>query len=73
MRKLLIAGGDSNTDDNYVSDFHPELKCDWKKWPEILADKLDMDFINLETIRNKGYFLPYRKEYRKISSHIQRN
>ena len=47
MRKLLIAGGDSNTDDNYVSDFHPELKCDWKKWPEILADKLDMDFINL--------------------------
>ena len=47
MRKLLIAGGDSNTDDNYVSDFHPNLKCDWKKWPEILADKLDMDFINL--------------------------
>ena len=40
MRKLLIAGGDSNTDDNYVSDFHPNLKCDWKKWPEILADNM---------------------------------
>lgn len=36
MRKILIAGGDSNTEPNK-----------WKMWPELLADKLDMDFVNL--------------------------
>ena len=36
MRKLLIAGGDSNTEPNK-----------WKMWPELLANKLDMDFVNL--------------------------
>mgnify|MGYP001158631982 CR=1 FL=1 len=46
-RKLLIAGGDSFTDKNYQSDYHPELDCSWPKWPEIIAEKLDMDCINL--------------------------
>ena len=47
VRKVLIAGGDSFTDNHYKSDYHPELDCSWPKWPEIIAEKLDMDCINL--------------------------
>ena len=47
MKKLLIASGCSFTDEKFVSALHPEMECNWSKWPEILAKKLDMDFINL--------------------------
>ena len=47
MKKILLASGCSFTDKNYVSSFHPEMTCDWPKWPELLAKKLDMDYINL--------------------------
>jgi|TARA_B110000908_G_C10215369_1_gene432524 hypothetical protein len=47
MRKVLIAGGDSWTDPNFRSSLHPEMNCDWATWPEVLAEKLDMDCINL--------------------------
>lgn len=47
MKKLLIVSGDSWTDENFISSFHPEIDCSWPKWPEILAKKLDMDCINL--------------------------
>ena len=47
MKKILLASGCSFTDENFLSAVHPEMKCDWPKWPELLAKKLDMDYINL--------------------------
>ena len=47
MKKILLASGCSFTDDNFVSAVHPEMICDWPKWPELLAKKLDMNCINL--------------------------
>lgn len=47
MKKILLASGDSFTTNKYVSSIHTEMKCDWPKWPQILADKLGMDWINV--------------------------
>ena len=47
MKKILIASGCSFTEKNFMSTFHPEMDCTWDKWPELLAQKLDMDCINL--------------------------
>ena len=46
-KKYLIASGCSWTDADFQSDHHPEMICDWPKWPEILANKLDMKVINV--------------------------
>ena len=47
MRKILLASGCSNTEENFYSELHPEMDINWKKWPELLADKLGMNYINL--------------------------
>lgn len=47
MRKKLIVSGCSFTTLNYRSLHHPELECNWPKWSELLAEKLDMDLICL--------------------------
>ena len=47
MKKILLVSGDSFTDPEWWSEFHPELEVNWPKWPEILAKKLDMDCVNL--------------------------
>ena len=47
MRKVLIASGCSWTDENFTTIHHPDMDCSWPKWPELLAEKLDMDYINL--------------------------
>ena len=47
MQKILLTSGCSWTDPNYMSIEHPTLDCSWPKWPEILAEKLDMKCINL--------------------------
>ena len=47
MKKILLASGCSYTTHNYNSHYHTDMKCDWPKWPEILADKLGMDCINV--------------------------
>ena len=47
MRKKLIVSGCSFTTNNYKSTTYPEMNCDWSKWPELLAEKLDMDCVNL--------------------------
>jgi hypothetical protein len=52
MKKILIAGGDSFTDKNYKSHIHPEIDTSWPKWPELLAEKLDMKCIN---VAKSGY------------------
>jgi len=47
MRKILLVSGCSNTDKDFYSEIHPELDTSWPKWPELLAEKLDMDCVNL--------------------------
>ena len=47
MKKILLASGCSYTTHNYNSHYHTDMKCDWPKWPQILADKLGMDCINV--------------------------
>lgn len=47
MRKYLLVSGCSFTTDDYVSLKHPQLACDWPKWPELLGEKLDMPVINV--------------------------
>ena len=47
QRKYLLASGCSYTNPNYVSGPHPEMDCSWPKWPEIVADKLGLEVINL--------------------------
>ena len=46
MKKLLIVSGDSYTANNYKSILHPELDTSWPMWPELLADRLNMECIN---------------------------
>lgn len=47
MKKILLASGCSYTDPTYFSIFHPNIDCNWPKWPELLAKKLDMEPMNL--------------------------
>ena len=47
MKKILLVSGCSNTDKNFYSELHPEMDCSWPKWPELLAEKLNMDCVNL--------------------------
>lgn len=47
MKKILLVSGCSYTDKNYQSIYHPEIDCSWPKWPELLAEKLNMECINL--------------------------
>ena len=47
MKKILIVSGCSFTDKNFVSLSNPNYDCSFTKWPELLAEKLNMDCINL--------------------------
>lgn len=47
MKKILLVSGCSFTTNNFKSVFHLDMECYWKKWPELLAEKLNMDCINL--------------------------
>tara|TARA_B100000900_G_scaffold225425_1_gene191340 strand:- start:776 stop:1579 length:804 start_codon:yes stop_codon:yes gene_type:complete len=47
MRKKLIVSGCSFTDKDFTSLSAPDYDCSFPKWPELLAEKLDMDCINL--------------------------
>nr|BAR29739.1 hypothetical protein [uncultured Mediterranean phage uvMED]BAR29784.1 hypothetical protein [uncultured Mediterranean phage uvMED] len=46
MKKYLIVSGCSWGDPNFISAEHPDMDTSWKMWPEILAEKLDMQLIN---------------------------
>ena len=52
MKKILLVSGCSFTEPNYISSYYPDMDCSWPKWPEVLAEKLDMECINLA--RNGG-------------------
>ena len=45
--KYLIVSGDSNTTDEFDSISHPDWDFSYKKWPELLAEKLGMKVINV--------------------------
>ena len=47
MKKKLIVSGCSFTDKNFESLTAPDFDCSFSKWPELLAEKLDMECINL--------------------------
>src|SRR6056300_1060816 len=47
MKKKLIVSGCSFTDKNFQSLSAPDVDCSFPKWPELLAEKLNMDCINL--------------------------
>tara|TARA_B100000927_G_scaffold159174_1_gene128245 strand:- start:91 stop:816 length:726 start_codon:yes stop_codon:yes gene_type:complete len=46
MKKLIVSGC-SWGDEIFFSPFHPDMDCDWPKWPNILAEKLGMECVNL--------------------------
>ena len=46
MKKLVVSGC-SWGDLDFFSQFHPDMDCDWPKWPNILAEKLGMECVNL--------------------------
>lgn len=43
----MIVSGDSFTASDYQSIHYPKINCDWAGWPELVADELDMECINL--------------------------
>ena len=45
--KYLIVSGDSNTTADFDSISHPDMDFSYKKWPELLAEKLGMKVINV--------------------------
>ena len=47
MKKILLVSGCSYGDKDFYSDHHPDMDCSWPKWPELLANKLDMECVNL--------------------------
>lgn len=44
---LIISGCSFTTDINFRSSDNPDLDTSWPKWPELLAEKLNMECINL--------------------------
>lgn len=46
-KKYLVASGCSWTDHFFTSDYHRDLDTSWDKWPTIVANKLNMEVINL--------------------------
>ncbi len=48
MKKILLVSGCSFTTPNFASTYHPEEDYSRvKKWPQVLAEKLNMDCVNL--------------------------
>ena len=47
MKKILLVGGCSYSNEKFNSVHHPDLDVSWPKWPQLLAEKLDMQLINL--------------------------
>jgi hypothetical protein len=68
LMKYLIVSGDSNTDHNFRSVSHPDKDFSYKKWPELLADKLGMNCINVANCGsgNEYIYTTLRNEIVKI-------
>ena len=46
MKKLVVSGC-SWGDLDFFSQFHPDMDCSWPKWPNIVAEKMNMEPVNL--------------------------
>lgn len=46
MKNILLASGDSWTDDNHESLPYPKFDCSWPKWPKLLANKMELKCVN---------------------------
>ena len=68
MRKILLVSGCSNTNKDFVSEIYPDLDTSWPKWPELLAEKLDMDCVNLGKSGSGNEYI-----YRSLLNYITRN
>ena len=68
MRKILLVSGCSNTNKDFVSAIYPDLDTSWPKWPELLAEKLDMDCVNLGKSGSGNEYI-----YRSLLNYITRN
>ena len=55
--KYLIVSGDSNTDHNFRSVSRPAQDFSYKKWPELLAEKLGMKCINVANCGSGNEFI----------------
>ena len=71
--KYLIVSGDSNTTDNFDSITNPDLDFSYKKWPELLAEKLGMEVINVARSGqgNEFIYTTLRDEIVKIEDKSQ--
>ena len=71
--KYLIVSGDSNTDPYFDSINHPDMDFNWKKWPELLAEKLGMQVINVARSAqgNEYIYSTIRDEIIKIEDKSQ--
>ena len=47
MKKILLVGGCSYSNNRFRSVHHPDLDVSWPKWPEIIGKLLDMEVINV--------------------------
>ena len=67
MKKLIVSG-DSNTTDDFDSVSHPDMDFSYKKWPELLAEKLGMKVINVAKCGqgNEFIYTTIRNEIVKI-------
>jgi hypothetical protein len=68
MKKILLVSGCSNTEKDFYSELHPDLDTSWPKWPELLAEKLDMDCVNLGKSGAGNEYI-----YRSLLDYITRN
>ena len=68
MKKILLVSGCSNTDKDFYCELHPDLDTSWPKWPELLAEKLDMDCVNLAKSGAGNEYI-----YRSILNYITKN
>ena len=55
MKKKLIVSGCSFTDKNFESMSSPDYDCSFPKWLELLANKLNMDCVNLGGVVGNNY------------------
>ena len=71
--KYLIVSGDSNTTDDFDSISHPDMDFSYKKWPELLGEKLGMKVINMARAGqgNEFIYTTLRDEIVKIDDKSQ--
>ena len=55
--KKLYTFGDSLTDPNFTSEFHPELDCSYPKWPDLVAKNLSMGVKNFGVSNNNNWLM----------------